>query len=371
MTPRIFVGETAAEAVQLVRNELGPDAVVLNVRRLPPEGLARLWQKPRIEVTALKQDAAPRTDPTGAALAELRDELVAIKQSLSSQRTKPALPGEPNDHRPQPKLRIAELLERGGLMPAHVQRVLEAAGVGPEPPGSYCTATDIDAVRRALVSLWPPPPSYLSNCHVFVGPPGSGKTTVLCRWLAQAVLAEGQPARVLRVDGDVANTAESLSVFAEVLGVPVDRCCPESTRFAGAGPVFVDLPGVTPSDLQAMDALRKRLATFPDPQVHLVLNGAYEQSVLLSQARAFRALPITDVVVSHVDEDCRWAKLWNLALGTNYTIGFLSGGQNVPGQFHIPDPELLLAAQFPKETGPAQQRKTFSPGVANLLLNRA
>ncbi len=83
MMPRVFVGDTAAEAVDQVRREMGPEAVVLNVRKLPPEGLARLWQKPRIEVTAALHNQAPKSEAPAEALAELRSELAAIKQSLT------------------------------------------------------------------------------------------------------------------------------------------------------------------------------------------------------------------------------------------------------------------------------------------------
>ena len=38
----------------------------------------------------------------------------------------------------------------------------------------------------------------VSQTHVFVGPPGSGKTTVLCKWLTLAVLTEGRFAFVVR-----------------------------------------------------------------------------------------------------------------------------------------------------------------------------
>ena len=55
------------QAVAQIRARLGPDAVVLNVRPLPANGLARLWQKPMIEVLAHVPDAAtisavPATD---------------------------------------------------------------------------------------------------------------------------------------------------------------------------------------------------------------------------------------------------------------------------------------------------------------------
>ena len=52
MQVHTYLAESVADAVSQIRETLGPEAVVLNVRRLPAEGLARLWQNPRIEVLA-------------------------------------------------------------------------------------------------------------------------------------------------------------------------------------------------------------------------------------------------------------------------------------------------------------------------------
>jgi len=49
--------------------------------------------------------------------------------------------------------------------------------------------------------------------------------------------------------------------------------------------------------------------------------------------RAFSQLPITNIIMTHLDEEPKWGKLWNLVLGTNYSIGHLSAGQNIPGEF--------------------------------------
>ena len=79
-----------------------------------------------------------------------------------------------------------------------------------------------------------------------------------------------------------------------------------------------------------------------EAQVHLVLNAAYDAHLLFGQIEAFRRFPIRDLIFTHLDEEIRRGKLWNFVLGTNYAIGFLSAGQNVPGDFQVAAPELLL-----------------------------
>src|SRR5271156_3081343 len=92
MQPTSFMAASAEEAVAQIRAKLGPEAVVLNVRRLPQNGLARFWQKPMIEVLACKPEApVAEADPFSEALAEFRQELAEIKQQVAS-RPVPEIP---------------------------------------------------------------------------------------------------------------------------------------------------------------------------------------------------------------------------------------------------------------------------------------
>jgi flagellar biosynthesis GTPase FlhF len=164
----------------------------------------------------------------------------------------------------------------------------------------------------------------------------------------QASLIENQLARVWRLDGPTANTAGLVDLYGEILDVPVSRT-PDGSQASDEEALFVDLPGVPVSDSSALDEIASRLATFREPQVHLVLNAAYETPLLLAQVGFFSAIAVTDLIVTHLDEESRWAKLWNLVLGTNYTLRFLSAGQNIPGEFTPATAEALLARIFPSK----------------------
>ena len=66
MKVHTFTAASATDAVAQIRAQLGPAAIVLNVRQLPTPGISRLWQKPRIEVVAC---LPPENAPIGWAAA--------------------------------------------------------------------------------------------------------------------------------------------------------------------------------------------------------------------------------------------------------------------------------------------------------------
>lgn len=47
-----FLGKTETEAIQLAKDELGSEAIVMNLKKVQPKGLARLFVKGKVEVTA-------------------------------------------------------------------------------------------------------------------------------------------------------------------------------------------------------------------------------------------------------------------------------------------------------------------------------
>src|ERR1700722_14840773 len=250
MQPIPFTAASAEEAVAQIRERLGPEAVVLNVRRLPSNGLARLWQKPMIEVLAYVPDApAPEPEPFSVAIEEFRQQLNEIKQQVESRSSDNDIPRSylnpvptqppqplPTFHEEAPaggeagveinngNWRVGGILQRSGLLPLPAQQVIDHlhAQYGANPPPSL--GEEIRLAQAVMSKFWRRPSASDSKAlHVLVGPAGTGKTTCLCKWLTQAVLMEGRTARVWRLDGATANTAESLSVYCEILGVPSER----------------------------------------------------------------------------------------------------------------------------------------------------
>ena len=360
-----FTAETAAEAVAKIRSKLGPDAVVVNVRKVSGDGISRLWKKPHIEVLAYKPEAKePEVALTGQGtpntelLKTLMREVESIKtrmhqapaEAAAERQERPARqPLAASDHASiEDEWRVTDLLQASGLLPVNALRVMEVLQMkqGLRPPQEF--ADEAALARATLTNLWRPlrrPLDQPGVVHIFVGPSGSGKTTVLSKWLTHVAMMEGRPAHVWRLDSNRANTAESLSIYCEILGVGLDRTWPgadDSLRDMG----FVDLPGVDWWDEAAVEELGRQLQTFGPSQVHLVLNVAYEMPLLEAQVRAFRKLPIADMIVTHLDEEVRWGKIWNLVLGTNHPVSFFSSGQNIPGGFEAAGPEKLLARQF-------------------------
>lgn len=405
-----FIAESAADAVAQIRAQLGPNAVVLHVRQLPSNGLSRMWQKPRIEVLACVpgetgqdaeaepqpealmpsapvpagkfldaaspsafenpgqaplednpplprrphfalqskyQPAVAATEAAAPAVAEMEALAPGVAPSPVSDPIQPTF--EPAPHA---VWRSAQTMENMGILPYCARKVVDQMQrrFGPIPPDSF--SDEMHMLRATLRQLWPSPGAAggesrgVSRAQYFIGAPGSGKTTCLCKMLAREVLINGRSARVWRLNGRSPNTAETLGVYCDILGVPLERTMSQEEADGGEDWLFFDLPGVDWLDNAAVEDLERQLKTLPQGDVHLVLNAAYDVTILLSQIRAFGAVPVRSLIFTHLDEENRWGKLWNFVLGTKHAVKYLSAGQNVPGDLFDASADRLLSKQF-------------------------
>ena len=318
-----FTAENAQEAVRVVQQNLGPEAVIINVRQLPAQGLSRLLQRHgHLEVTACVPDA-----PTPTPVVPPRENLHAPAAKLTTE-------SSPSPHNER-RWRSIAWLESLGLLPEFADRLenkLRSTNGDLPPPNPIA---EWNLVRDSLTTFWRPTHKTIEKKrrpHVFIGPAGVGKTTVICKWLTSSVLRGEEPARVWRLDGETVNTSEFLSLHCELLGVPVERFWNHTATIA-ENLWFVDLPGVETHDAAGMKLLREQLQTLPAPHIHLVLNAAYDTEVLFEQFHAFAPLQPEDVIFTHLDEEQRRVKLWNFVIGKNCPLGWLAGGQKLPGTF--------------------------------------
>ena len=353
-----FIVDSALEAVERIRTELGPEAVVVSVRKLPANGLSRLWKHEQVEVVAGVGAPAQPAD----SLQELRAELRDLRAQVSGG---PPRPGEgttgslldicdtgalssagdlPEAETRAGGVSLSRLLVQTGLLPMYAEQVEQeilAAGGVTRPDGF---TRGLELARTYLKARWLARPAGYGKTHLFVGPPGSGKSTVLAKWLAQAVLSENQPATVYQLDTHVANVSPLPSLYAEILGSGFERALPGEWDPAGIS--FIDLPGFQPGDAKGLAVLGQVLQAVPGCQVHLVLNAAYETATLMTQARAWSRVGALNLILTHLDEEPRWGKAWNLVIGTNYRVSHFSSGQNIPGDFIPATPETLFGRQF-------------------------
>jgi flagellar biosynthesis protein FlhF len=267
MRLRTFTAKTMPEAMALVRNQLGIDAVILSTGKVSGG----------ISVTAALDHGEAASG--GTALAEL------------------ALPALPHD----PAEEVHETLIAHGTPAPIVERVLTAALERGATDAFAALAAGLDAVFTfAPLSERPE-----NRPLMLVGPPGAGKTVSIAKLATRAVLAGRKPI-VISTDTVRAGGIAQLESFICMLGLELHRAdgprqLTQLVTAAGkAGPVLIDSAGINPYSASDRGELAAQIvAASAEPMLVLPAGGDLFDSIEI--AHAFASLGATRLLTTRLD----------------------------------------------------------------------
>ena len=334
-----FTVKSAAEAVTLIREKLGPDARVLSVRSVPAGGLKKLFVGPRLEVIA-------QVDPVRPS-APLLD---AVSQEPALPAGSPDLSDLARSAAPT-RMGLAGLLRLSGLTETALARLQSEANWAELNllPLHRALAETSRLLRTGASPRQPRPP--LSRA-AFIGAPGVGRTTALCKWLSIEVFRRARFGHVVSVEFDRPNPLGPLPVFSEALGVPLAHFPCETRPAVPGGFVYFDLPALSPRKPADNAALAEFLDREQILERVLVLNAAYDRAAMRDAYTAGRDLGATHVVFTHLDEVPQWGKLWDYLFDENLEPLFLSTGPSLTGDCEEDAPAAIARRTLPDSDTP-------------------
>jgi flagellar biosynthesis protein FlhF len=252
-----FTAATMSEAMALVRQRLGSEAIIVSTE----EG----------------EDGATRLT-------------AAIEQP---ERPAPAIAPDVIDT-------LSEALSGHGLSPILVEKILCAAL-------PFETDEALVALASAFATLlgFAPIAEAAPRPVLLVGPPGAGKTVSLAKLATRFVMA-GQPLRLITADTVRAGAIEQLEAFARVLQLPLARAesaarlAPLAAAAKPGETVLIDTPGINPYNAGDRRELASLIAESGGEPV-LVLPAGGDAIDTLEMARIFRDLGASRFIVTRLD----------------------------------------------------------------------
>jgi flagellar biosynthesis protein FlhF len=376
MNVRTYRAATMRDALDLVRRELGSDAIIFSTRQTPDRrrfpwqklrhtaevvaGVAeqtaplrnstvtnavkrRAPFKPRRHAARLRPDRtaaartpAPQIDASAVTAAVPRDDAVeALIRQLSSgvrPHVRRDIPDElfhlytrlidADVHEQDARELVLELpseLRAGLHSPEAVSHALAALV---ERHVACCGPIRVTPGLRTVAAL--------------VGPTGVGKTTTVAKLAANFKLRDGVKVGLVTVDTYRVAAVEQLRTYAEIIDLPMHVVSsPREMRHAlnelgGMDLVLIDTAGRSPRDELKIQELKSFLAEADVDQVHLVLSLVAGARSLEQAAEKFRTVGVTSLLLTKLDEAAGAGAILSAAKRIQLPISYLTTGQDVP-----------------------------------------
>ncbi|MEJ2059509.1 MAG: flagellar biosynthesis protein FlhF [Gammaproteobacteria bacterium] len=370
-----FVAQDMRQALRLVRESMGQDAVILSSQRLPegielvaaadfdaelvseiarkvepvvaPPAAPRASEQPQPPAAAPQPAAAvvaaaiaEQQNPEGQSLSELQQELQSMRGLLEGHLARIAW-GEFNRQHPQ-QAELVRKFKRMGIDVGVARQIAAGIPVLDNPRLAWRTALHGLARRMRFAD---DRIAKQGGIYALVGPTGVGKTTTLAKLAARHIIHHGRKQIALVSMDDYRIGAQSqLATYGQLLGVPTYHAgdVNELRRLLpGLGTkrlILIDTPGMSPRDGRLLSDLAG-LAAIPRLDICLVLAANAERDVLRRALQSFSQAPLYGVILSKLDEAESLGGALSCLIGARLPLAYLGTGQRVaedlePAQAH-------------------------------------
>jgi len=375
-----YIAKTEQEAVELAREELGKNVVIMNVKKNSPRGLAKIFRKESVEPEPAPDSKKAMVQAAKAALVEKKQviaekeekeetivETNAIEQKLSDLQSllekrinlpaQEAVSEEKPEDKQQDKTKaylrlIRSQMENNEVEPGYVEQLLE------EIEGSMKKDASLDNIlsgvyQKIVLKMGRP---HLIDLHAkkkkyvfFIGPTGVGKTTTIAK--IASMLKLSKKVKVAMVTSDTYRIAavEQLKTYANILGVPlkvvysseeVEAIMEELEKY---DLVLIDTAGRSHNNKEQRKDLHRLLEVVPEQEreVFLVLSATTKYRDLVKISQSYSEITKYSLIFTKLDETDAIGNIFNIRMLTGAPLSYMTWGQNVPDDIGKADAQKM------------------------------
>jgi flagellar biosynthesis protein FlhF len=356
-----FTAATAREALALVKEALGPEAMILanksvgeNVEIMACSEMdfaAIISQEPRI---SMQLNTAPALNTDPEQLNHVVDEIRAMRDSLESQIAGISWSGAPA-RPPEQVGTLKELLAMG--FSAGLARYLTD-----NAPSNVSVEERLEWAKSVLAKNL----SVLRNeddlleqggVYALIGPTGVGKTTTTAKLAARCVMRHGAgQLALITTDAYRIGAHEQLRIYGKILGVIVHSVKDEvDLRIAldelqNKHTVLIDTVGMSQRDQMVTEQIAMLSGTKVPVKRLLCLNSTSTIETLNEVINAYRGSGLEGCILTKLDEAPSLSNALDVVLRQKLRLFYVGTGQRVPEDLEIAEPEQLVSKAFTKST---------------------
>ena len=398
MIVKKYTGKDETEAVMKAKDDLGSNAVVLNVRTMKQRGLAKVFKKDFVEITAaleekdfaqnvnnnkptfsrvsseaikkqqsqinlLADDRADTNAPKQSEIIEkkleslhdmLRNQMVKEEETDKKEDVKPAVRPENNANFKSLKLIYNKLLENE-VSEKYANAIIN------DIENSMKKESNLDSilasVYQKIILKFGEPEAIEDDDRrkivFFIGPTGVGKTTTIAKLASDFKLTRSKNVAMITADTYRIAAVEQLNTYASILDVPVNVIYSPSEivesieELSDYQMIFVDTAGRSHKNTEQRDEIIEMISNVrnsdidADIIIFLVMSVTTKYRDMVNICDAYKSLNSYRLLFTKLDETDSVGNILNIKLYTGAPISYTTCGQNVPDDIESVDVQKL------------------------------
>jgi len=391
MNVRKFTANTSREALRLLREALGADAVILSnrsvngkveimamadetiqsiaptkdEREIAPDSVRMtppVQHEPRIFAPrGMAAESGGDTSAPASVAGELSDVMNEIRSMRSMLESQLAELSWANTQKREPhKAQVLKEMLATGLS-ASLSRFMVA-----KLPENETGEQGIEWIKSILARNL----TTIDNeneilekggVYALVGPTGVGKTTTTAKLAARCVMRHG-PSKLalITTDGYRIGGYEQLRIYGKILGVMVHAVKDESdlrialSELKNKHTVLIDTVGVSQRDKMVTDQVAMLSGPGTDVKRLLCLNATSTGETLSEVVRAYQGTGLAGCILTKLDEAATIGGVLDIVIRQKLSLYYIANGQRVPEDLHVANKQYLIdrAFKLKRETAP-------------------
>ena len=365
MKVKTYRGATLAEALAEVKKEMGPNAVIIQTRRLRQGGFLGVLATEVVEVTAAidenfnkppqpsslpakKEKAATDDD---AKILALHLELASLRKTVENALKTP----KKMENRSQEegvnssKLTfVEEWAKKNDVELSAAEALLQGISsvqVLSAPSGQARLKERLFSYFQNVEGILIKP----GTCKTvaLIGPTGVGKTTTVAKLAAKFALREKYRVALITADTYRIAAVEQLKTYADLIGIPIEVIYNQQElkgalyRHQDKHLILIDTAGRSPSNPPQMAELESLMAVDDKIEKYLVLSATTRFSDNLEAVRKFQLSRPDKYLFTKIDEATNIGTVFSLIYQVPKPLSYITTGQNVPDDIELADPTRL------------------------------
>ncbi|MDF2472627.1 MAG: hypothetical protein K0R21_409 [Anaerocolumna sp.] len=373
-----YQASTETEAIMLAKEDLGKDAIVMNIKTISPRGFYKLFRKPSVEITAAideqgsvpieKKDVAvekssKKLNPniiydeeplqlskevqntekesyTSAIEKKLNNLQDLLEKKLVENQTEDKVEKEEDKNLVFIQLIYNQLI-RNEVDEKYVNQILG------EVENKIKNDASLDNIlasiyQKIILKLGQPQTIAVEEGKTkfifFVGPTGVGKTTTIAKIASSLKLVNKAKVALLTSDTYRIAAVEQLRTYANILNIPMKVIYSPTEmqnireEYKGYDIVLIDTAGRSHKVKEQRDDIEKLIHTVDREyrETYLVLSATTKYADMIKITEAYSLITDYRLIFTKLDETSSIGNILNIKMLTNAELSYTTWGQNVP-----------------------------------------